>query len=114
MFKFVFKHKMGCVGAVGMRDVDRVREILARNRGELRRRFKVKDIGVFGSYVRGEQKKKSDVDVLVEFEEPVGFFEFIALEDYLAGLLGVKVDLVSRKALKPRIGERILKEVVRV
>jgi len=51
---------------------------------------------------------------LVEFEEPVGFFDFIALEDYLAGLLGVKVDLVSKKALKPRIGERILKEVIRV
>jgi len=97
-----------------MMDVDRIKEILARNRGELRRRFKVKDIGVFGSYVRGEQTKKSDVDILVEFKEPVGFFEFIALEDYLSGLLGVKVDLVSRKALKPRIGERILKEVVRV
>jgi predicted nucleotidyltransferase len=99
---------------VDVRDVDRIREVLARNRRELRRRFKVKDIGVFGSYVRGEQRKKSDVDVLVEFEEPVGFFEFIALEDYLADLLGVKVDLVSKKALKPRIGERILKEVVRV
>jgi len=97
-----------------MMDVDRIKEILARNRGELRRRFKVKDIGVFGSYVRGEQTKKSDVDILVEFKEPVGFFEFIALEDYLADLLGVKVDLVSKKALKPRIGERILKEVTRV
>jgi len=97
-----------------MRDVDRVKGILARNKGELRRRFKVKDIGVFGSYVRGEQRKKSDVDVLVEFDEPVGFFEFIALEDYLGDLLGVKVDLVSKKALKPRIGERILKEVARV
>ena len=99
---------------VDMRDVDRIKGILFRNKGELRRRFKVKDIGVFGSYVRGEQRKKSDVDVLVEFEEPVGFFEFIALEDYLGDLLGVKVDLVSKKALKPRIGERILKEVIRV
>jgi len=102
------------VGCVDLRDVDRIKEILARNKGKLRRRFKVKDIGVFGSYVRGEQRKKSDVDILVEFEEPVGFFEFIALEDYLEDLLGVKVDLVSKKALKPRIGERILKEVIRV
>ena len=99
---------------VDVREVDRIKEVLARNKGELRRRFKVKDIGVFGSYVRGEQKKKSDVDVLVEFEEPVGFFDFIALENYLSNLLGVKVDLVSKKALKPRIGERILKEVIRV
>ena len=102
------------MGCVDLRDVDRIKEILARNKGKLRRRFKVKDIGVFGSYVRGEQRKKSDVDILVEFEEPVGFFEFIALEDYLEDLLGVKVDLVSKKALKPRIGERILKEVIRV
>ena len=105
---------MCVVECVDVRDVDRIKEVLARNKVELRRRFKVKDIGVFGSYVRGEQRKKSDVDVLVEFEEPVGFFDFIALEDYLAGLLGVKVDLVSKKALKPRIGERILKEVIRV
>jgi len=97
-----------------MRDVDRIRKVLAEHKGVLRKRFKVKDIGVFGSYVRGEQRKKSDVDVLVEFEEPVGFFEFIALEDYLSDLLGVKVDLVSKKALKPRIGERILKEVARI
>jgi hypothetical protein len=97
-----------------LKDVDRIKGILARHKDELRRRVKVKDIGVFGSYVRGKQRKGSDVDVLVEFEEPVGLFEFIALEDYLADLLGVKVDLVSRKALKPRIGERILKEVIRV
>ena len=74
----------------------------------------MKTIGVFGSYVRGEQKRQSDVDVLVEFEEPVGLFEFMDLEMYLTDLLGVKVDLVSKKALKPHIGERILKEVIMV
>jgi len=80
----------------------------------LRERFKVKTIGVFGSYVRGEQKQQSDVDVLVEFEEPVGLFEFMDLEIYLSNLLGVKVDLVSKKALKPHIGKRILEEVIMV
>jgi predicted nucleotidyltransferase len=80
----------------------------------LRKRFKVKTIGVFGSYVRGEQKRQSDVDLLVEFEEPVGLFEFMDLEMYLTDLLGVKVDLVSKKALKPHIGERILKEVTMI
>jgi predicted nucleotidyltransferase len=74
----------------------------------------VKTIGVFGSYVRGEQKRGSDVDVLVEFEEPVGLFEFMDLEDYLSELLGVKVDLVSKKALKPHIGENILQEVIMI
>lgn len=80
----------------------------------LKKKFKVKDIGIFGSYVRGEQKENSDLDVLVEFGERVGFFKFLELEEYLEGLLKLKVDLVSRKALKPRIGQHILKEVVMI
>ena len=95
-----------------MQDVDGIKGTLLRHKAELRRKFKVKSIGVFGSYVRSKQKRGSDVDVLVEFEEPVGLFEFLALENYLSELLGVKVDLVSKKALKPHIGEHILHEVV--
>jgi uncharacterized protein len=95
-----------------MQDVETIKRILSTQKAELKRKFKVKTIGVFGSYVRGEQKRKSDVDVLVEFEEPIGLFEFVDLENYLSDLLGVKVDLVSKKALKPHIGERILEEVV--
>ena len=85
-----------------------------QHKAELNEKFKVKTIGVFGSYVRGEQKRSSDVDVLVEFEVPVGLFEFRKLENYLSDLLGVKVDLVSKKALKPHIGEHILKEVIMI
>jgi len=95
-------------------DLGEITEILRLHKGELRERFKVKAIGVFGSYVRGMQRSGSDVDVLVEFEEPVGLFDFMDLEEYLSGLLGVKVDLVSKKALKPHIGEHILREVVYV
>ena len=62
--------------------------------------------------MRGEEKKRSDVDILVEFKEPVGLFKFMNLEEHLEKLLGTKVDLVSKKALKPRIGKYILKEVV--
>ncbi len=97
-----------------MQNVEDIKRALSSNKAELRLKFKVKDIGVFGSYVRGEQKRASDVDVLVEFKEPVGLFEFVALENYLSDLLGVKVDLVSKKALKPHIGKRILQEVVMV
>jgi predicted nucleotidyltransferase len=97
-----------------MKDVEAIKRALLRHKAELRERFKVKEIGVFGSYVRGEQKRGSDVDVLVEFEEPVGLFEFMRLEFYLSDLLGMKVDLVSKKALKPHIGEYIKKEVVYV
>ena len=97
---------------LGMADANGLKRILATHKRELQQRFKVKDIGIFGSFVRGEQRKASDVDVLVEFMEPVGLFEFLTLEDYLSELLGVKVDLVSKKALKPHIGKHVLKEVV--
>ena len=95
-----------------MKKFEVIREILTQHKQELRERFKVKEIGIFGSCVRNEQKKKSDVDILVEFAEPVGLFEFMDLEEYLEKLLGTKVDLVSKKALKPRIGKYILEEVV--
>lgn len=97
-----------------MRNVEGVKRVFLQHKAELREKFKVKTIGVFGSYVRGEQKRNSDVDVLVEFEAPVGLFEFIKLENYLSDLLGVKVDLVSKKALKPHIGEHIMQEVIMI
>ncbi len=97
-----------------MQDVDAIKSQLSHHKAELKEKFNVKTIGVFGSYVRGEQRKNSDLDILVEFETPVGLFEFMALENYLSNLIGVKVDLVSKKALKPRIGERIIEEVINV
>jgi len=105
---------MAMAKSIAVTDVDRIRVVIARHKQELRERFKVKRIGVFGSYVKGRQRRKSDIDILVEFEEPVGLFDFLGLEEYLASLLGVKVDLVSKKALKPRIGARILEEVIYV
>ena len=99
-----------------MQDIERIKRVLLQHKAELREKFKVKSIGVFGSYVRGEQKRGSDVDVLVEFEEDaeIGFFKFLDLEEFLSQLLGVKVDLVTKDALKPYIGKRILQEVVMV
>lgn len=94
--------------------LEKIKKILAKSKNKLKELFSVKEIGVFGSYVRGEQKNKSDLDVLVEFEEVPGLFKFLELEEYLTGLLGIKVDLVRRKALKPHIGEYILREVVYV
>jgi hypothetical protein len=95
-----------------MKKLSEIKDIIKQHRKELEERFRVKEIGVFGSYVRGEEKKRSDIDILVEFKEPIGLFEFMDLEEYLEKLFGTKVDLVSKKALKPRIGEYILKEVV--
>jgi predicted nucleotidyltransferase len=95
-----------------MKPAERMMVILRRELGTLRKKYNVKVIGLFGSYVRGEQKKGSDVDILVEFQEPIGLFKFLELEEHLSDLLGKKVDLVSKKALKPRIGQRILAEAV--
>lgn len=80
----------------------------------LREKYHVKKLGVFGSVVRNEQSPESDVDILVEFESPVGFFDFIRMENFLATVLKMKVDLITQKALKSAIKEDVLKEVVYV
>ncbi|HMK93861.1 MAG TPA: nucleotidyltransferase family protein [Candidatus Limnocylindrales bacterium] len=93
-----------------------IKQTLAQHKQELKRDYGVKELGVFGSYVRGQQKEQSDVDVLVEFEEHsnLTLLDFARLENYLSELVGVKVDLVEKKTLKPRIGKHILEEVVNV
>lgn len=78
----------------------------------LRERFKVKKIGIFGSYRRGKQRKGSDLDILVEFEEEPSLFKFLELEEHLSKILKRKVDLVMKSALKPYIGKHILREVI--
>ncbi len=88
----------------------KLREILP----VLREEFKVKSVGLFGSYVRGEQKGGSDLDVLVEFEEPVSLLKLVSLENYLSDLLGVKVDLIPKADIRPELRDRILSEAVNV
>ncbi|MFQ6074714.1 MAG: nucleotidyltransferase family protein [Candidatus Bathyarchaeia archaeon] len=97
-------------------NLEEVKRMLARHREELKQKFKVKEIGIFGSYVKGEQKEGSDLDLLVEFEEDarLSLLDVAGLEIELSDLLGVKVDLVEKKNLKPYIGQRILNEVVYV
>ncbi len=92
-------------------------DILRALRGampELRRRWPIRTLALFGSVVREDANSASDLDVLVEFERPIGLSEFIALEDRLASLARRRVDLVSRAALKPGIGRRVLGEAVPV
>ncbi|MHC1575727.1 MAG: nucleotidyltransferase family protein [Methanosarcinaceae archaeon] len=80
----------------------------------LRQRYPIKYIGVFGSYLRGDQNVSSDLDILVEFNGSITLFGYARLEDELSDELGIKVDLVSKTALKSRISEHILAEVVEV
>jgi len=97
-----------------MKDLEETKRKLAELKPVLREKFKVESIGLFGSYVRGEQKGESDLDVLVEFSEPIGLFKFIELEEFLSDELGAKVDLVMKKTLKKRIKERIINEAIYV
>ena len=87
---------------------------LENKKNELSHNYHISEIYLFGSYIKGKAKPESDVDILVSFSEPISLFKFIELEDYLTEMLGIKVDLVSKKALKPRIGSRILKEAVAI
>jgi predicted nucleotidyltransferase len=97
-----------------MKGIEEITKILNKNKTQFKNKFKVKEIGLFGSYIKNEQTKKSDLDILVEFEKPIDFFDYLEFEEYLADLLGIKVDLVMKKALKPNIGRKILKEVIYV
>jgi predicted nucleotidyltransferase len=89
--------------------------IIARLRAvlpDLRQRWPIRSLALFGSMARDEATAESDLDVLVDFDKPIDMFAFLALEDELAGLAGRRVDLVSRAALKRHIGQRILAEAV--
>ena len=95
-----------------MKTLEEIQQWLVQNKPLLQERYSVRELGVFGSYVRQEQTEASDVDVLVEFSEIPSLLRFVSLENYLTDHLGVKVDLVHKAGLKPRLGERILAEVV--
>ena len=92
--------------------LEEIKKLLVQQKSLLQERYKVKELGIFGSYVRQEQTETSDLDVLVEFSEIPSLLKFINLENYLSDNLGVKVDLVHKSGLKPRLGERILAEVI--
>jgi len=94
-----------------MKSLIAIDKILKKYKPELEDKYKVKEIGIFGSYARGEQRRTSDLDVLVEFSEPIGW-EFVDLKEYLESILDMKVDLVTVRALKPQIKDKILQEVI--
>jgi hypothetical protein len=96
------------------RSLKKMLEILHQQVPLLAERYSVETLEVFGSYVRSEQKKDSDLDVLVTFKEVPSLLTFIAIENYLSDLLGVKVDLVMKDSLEPKIGQQILREAIPV
>jgi predicted nucleotidyltransferase len=97
-----------------MKTLEEIKTRLEELKPTLKKRYGVETIGIFGSYSRGEQTKKSDIDILIEFSKDthIGFFKFLELEELLTQKLGVKVELVTKNALKPRLKNQILKETV--
>lgn len=85
---------------------------LRAEKADVVERYGVRSLGVFGSYVRGEARPDSDLDVLVEYSTPPTLFEYVRLQNELSERLGVRGDLVMKSALKPMLGERILEEVM--
>jgi predicted nucleotidyltransferase len=96
-----------------MKDLEEIKKVLKNELPYLKEKYKVKKIGIFGSYVSGQNKKGSDIDILIEFKSDarIGLFEFIEINSYLSKLLNMRVDLVEKTGLKPFIGKNILREV---
>jgi len=94
--------------------LNEITDIIKKHKAELQKKYKVKDIGIFGSYVRGEQKIRSDVDILVEFNEEdiPGLYKFIEFEHYIEKIIRKKVDLVRRGAIRSELKDIILDEVI--
>ena len=95
-----------------MKTLEEIKQWLVEHKPLLQEDYKVRELGIFGSYIRQEQTETSDIDLLVEFSEIPSLLKFVNLENYLSDNLGVKVDLVHKNGLKPRIEKRILAEVI--
>jgi uncharacterized protein len=100
--------------AANIKTIEEIRSILEEHKDEVSRKYKVREIGIFGSFVRGEQKKRSDIDILVEFDASniPGLLKLSQMERYLQKLLRQKVDLVIKSGIRPELKRGILKEVV--
>ncbi len=87
---------------------------IRNKKGEIEERFEVKSLSLFGSYVRGEERRGSDIDILVEFKKTVSLLHIISLENYLTNLIGIKADVIPKKDLRKELKEGILREIIEV
>lgn len=95
-----------------MKSLEDIKQILNQNKPLLRENYRVTEVGVFGSYARGEQTETSDIDVLIDYDDAPTFFKLVELRNYLSQLMEMKVDIVTKNGLKARIRDRILSEVI--
>ena len=95
-----------------MKPLEKLKAELEAIKPVLKQIYKVETIGIFGSYSRGEQTKKSDLDILVSFSESIGIYKFVEVEEFISSKLGVRIDLVQKGALLPMIKDQILNETM--
>jgi len=95
-----------------MKTLDEIETTLKEQMPFLQEQFKVKKMGIFGSIARGEQEEADDVDILVQFSEPIGSIKYLNLENYLSSILGIEVDLVLKMGLSYRIAQEVQREVL--
>jgi predicted nucleotidyltransferase len=104
----------GQPGTAIMKTLSAIKKTIRDHKAILRDTYNIRRIGLFGSYVRGDTHSGSDVDVIVEFTEPISLIRLVSLENYLTGIVGVKVDVVPREDIRKELQETILKEAVYV
>ena len=95
-----------------MKPIKEIREVLSLQKQSLCEIYQITEIGIFGSYARGEETEASYIDILVDYETAPTFIMLVELRDYLSQLFGLKVDVVTKNGLKPRIRERVLAEAI--
>ena len=95
-----------------MKTLKNIRDMLVKYKDTVRKEFKAEIVGVFGSYSRNEQNKKSDVDILVRFLDGATLFDLVGLGEFVEEKLKIKADIVSERAIRPELKEQILKEVI--
>lgn len=93
---------------------DPIRAVLQSHKDELHDRFHVESLSIFGSVSRGTARPDSDIDILVRYRSTPGIFEFLRLKQYLEGIMGRPVDLVTEGALKKQLKDGIMQEAIRV
>lgn len=95
-----------------MKTLEEIKQTLRETKPLLQEQYRVTELGIFGSYARGEQTQTSDVDVLIDYDQAPTLFKLVELRDYLTEVIEMKVDVVTKNGLKSRIRERVLSEVV--
>lgn len=97
-----------------MKDLNEIREIIKQHRNILADKYGIAIVSIFGSYVRGEQEQRSDIDLLADILRPISLLEMVGAEIYLSEVLGIKVDLIPKRSVREELRDNILKEAVSI